>query len=117
MKIVNLTPHTLVIRRSASNLAEPDPTDLVISSSGSARVGTRSEPLGDIDGVPVVRTTYTAVNGLPEPEEGTVYAVSLLVLQALPARTDLVGPATGPNDGAIRSTDGRIYAVRAWQRM
>lgn len=46
---------------------------------------------------------------------------SLLVLQALPHRTDLIGPATGPDDGAIRVSAGegrgQVYAVRKWQTM
>ena len=113
--LINLTPHDIRIRTCSSTVAEPDPSDLVLSSTGSARVGTRSTAMEPRDGVPVIRTEYTAVEGLPEPAEGTTYIVSLLVCQALPMRRDLVGPATGPSDGTIRDAQGRIYAVRALQ--
>jgi len=114
--IINLTPHAIRIRVSASIAAENDPADIVIESGGLARVGTRSTVCGYIDDVPILRTEYTGVTGLPDPVEGTTYVVSLLVLQALPDRKDLVGPATGPNDGVVRTADGRVYAVRAWQK-
>jgi hypothetical protein len=45
-KIVNLTPHQLMIRRA-------DGTEETIESSGIARCATVEEAVGEIDGIPV----------------------------------------------------------------
>ena len=91
----------------------------ILSQLLLARVATKEERVGTINGVPVYRTTYTEVEGLPEPEPGTVYIVSLLVLQALQARrvqrSDVVAPNTSPTpNGAVRDAQGRIVGVRSF---
>jgi hypothetical protein len=59
MKIINLTPHPLVIQRG-----EEQET---IESSGVARCVAQEEVIGEIDGILVVRTTFGEVVGLPNP--------------------------------------------------
>ena len=114
VKLVNLTPHEVVVYDASGNLV------LKVPPSGRvARVATKEERVGTINGVPVYRTTYTEVEGLPEPEPGTVYIVSLLVLQALQARrvqrSDVVAPNTSPTpNGAVRDAQGRIVGVRSF---
>ncbi|RME25645.1 MAG: hypothetical protein D6800_07370, partial [Candidatus Zixiibacteriota bacterium] len=49
------------------------------------------------------------VEGLPDPQDGTVYLVSSMVLSAVRGRRDVVAPDTGPT--AIRDETGRITAV------
>ena len=106
-KLVNLTPHDIVVRKADGDLMVP-PSGLV------ARVTTSQEVVGDIDGVPIVRTIFGEVQGLPDPELDTVYIVSSLVLGALKgSRSDVVSPDTGPT--AIRNEAGQIVAVTRFQ--
>lgn len=87
MKIINLTPHTITIIDDNGNVVGS------YESAGLARVD--SLPLGD-------------VVGLPEPEDGTVYVVSVLVAERLPHRADLRVPG-----GQVRDGDGRIIGCRS----
>lgn len=114
--IKNLTPHPIRVRLSVSTLSEPDPTDLIFPSEGSARVKTSSRVVDECGGVSVISTEYGEVEGLPDPTPGVTYLVSFMVAAAARGRTDLLGPATGPADGVIRDTKGQIFAVRAFQR-
>jgi len=110
--LVNLTPHPIVVRT--------DNGDITFPASGQvARVTCRQELAGYVllDGVqiPIQRTTFGQVEGLPEPQDGVVYIVSGLVMTALAGtRDDVVQPDTSPA-GAIRDADGRIIAVRGFQ--
>jgi len=89
----------------------------VESSGVVVRVETTQEIVGNIDGVPVVRTVFNNVT-LPEPQDGVVYIVSTVVLQALQqmgiCRDDLVAPDTGPQS-AVRDGTGQIVAIRRFQ--
>jgi hypothetical protein len=71
-----------------------------------------------VEGIPVVKTVFGDVAGIPEPQEGTTFVVSTLVLQALKEsgaiRDDLVSPDTG-NESVIRDDDGKIVGVRRFQ--
>jgi len=64
-----------------------------------------------------VSQTYGEIEGLPDPQPGVVYIVSMVVRQAAQAqgRTDVVSPDTSPQ-GAIRDEQGRIIAVRGFVR-
>jgi hypothetical protein len=107
MNIVNLTPHNVVLQ-------DADGVRTVIASSGVARVACTPGALENVEGVPVPvagRATYGAVEGLPDPVEGTIYVVSAMVLGRCKDRDDVVGPGTGPKDGAIRNEDGNVIAV------
>lgn len=108
--IINLTPHPVTLRA-------PDGADHTYPSAGVARVSSTPGTLADI-GLPVPvasATVYGEIAGLPAPVAGTYYIVSALVGAALrssgSARTDVLCPGTGPNDGAIRDDAGRIVAV------
>lgn len=110
MLVINLTPHEIVVRRSGS--------DAVIRPDGRvARVVANCQIVGDALGVPVVRTTWGAIEGLPDPEPGVIYLVSTAVAQAAAAagRDDVLAPDTGP-ESAVRDDAGRIIAVRRLQR-
>ena len=112
MKFVNLTPHRIVVRQPHG--------DLIIDPSGQvARLKTRQvveHPWG-YDMPPLATTTLEGIEGLPEPEEGTIFVVSTLVAQAAAryGRRDVVSPDTGP-ESAIRDESGQIVAVRRLQR-
>jgi len=113
-EFVNLTPHTITVFDSSGKkcLIEIPPSGQV------ARVATMAEEVGalPINGhdVPINRVTYGEVENLPEPQNGTIYIVSVLVLQALKGqRTDVMAPDTGP-DSVVRDENGRIAGVRAF---
>ena len=110
MKIKNLTPHEIKV------VGEDGEVKMVIPPSGQvARVRAEQKVVGEIDGVPVVKTVFGDVEGLPEPREGVVYIVSSLVAQAVREREDVVAPDTSPL-GAVRDADGRIVGVKRFQR-
>jgi len=108
MNLINLTPHSLVFRNAAGE-------EWTIQSSGVARVSSTPGALTQVPGIPIPvaeATVYGAVEGLPPQSDGFGYVVSGLVLSALKGtRSDVFGPGTGPNDGAIRNDKGHIVAV------
>ncbi len=110
MNIVNLTPHSIVLR-------DADGLDHAITASGAvARVSSTPGALENVAGVPVPvagRQTFGEVEGLPAPVEGTLYIVSAMVLgrPECQGRDDVMGPGTGPNDGAVRNDKGHVVAV------
>jgi len=107
MKIVNLTPHDIVVFAADGTELRRYPATGVF-----ARAAARTEIIGELDGVPVARQQFGEVSDLPDPEPGTVYLVSLVVGQALKGqRDDLYGPDTSP-DGAVRDAEGRIAGTR-----
>jgi len=107
--LINLTPHAITLRAA-------DGADTVIPPSGTvARVSSTPGALEAVAGIPVPvagMQTFGGVEGLPEPTPGTLFIVSAMVLAALRgSRPDVVGPGTGPNDGAVRNEKGHIAAV------
>lgn len=112
MKVINLTAHTINVILGEKELAYP--------SEGLARVKTEEKTIGTVEGIPIVKTVYTTVEGLPDMQEDTVYLVSTLVLQALKAngvcRPDCLAPNTGLS-GAIRDDQGRIIGVKGFQTL
>ena len=97
--IVNMTPHSV-------NLGG----HIVAPSGQVARVSTTYEEVGEVvPCLPIYRTVYGAVEGLPEPEDGTVYLVSGMVAAACPDRPDVFAPATG-HPGVIRVA-GQVASV------
>ena len=115
--LVNLTPHAIVVRHAGG--------DLVLPPSGQvARVSSVSAPAGHVEhnvlvdglavlgaSIPCVRLAWGEVEGLPAPDGRSTFVVSALVLGRCGGRDDVVAPATGPTDGAIRDDGGRIIAV------
>ncbi|WCF11484.1 hypothetical protein NDS46_31500 (plasmid) [Paenibacillus thiaminolyticus] len=107
MEFINLTPHDVVIM-------ERNEIIKVIPASGNvARVQTHAKAVGKLDGIEVVKTVWGDIEGLPEPKEGIVYIVSMLVGQAA-KRSDVIGPDTSP-DSAIRNEAGQIVGCRRFQ--
>ena len=108
MNLVNLTPHPIVLLGADGNY------HAIPASGAVARVSSAPGALEAVAGVPVPvagRQTFGAVEGLPAPVEGVIYIVSALVLARCGDRDDVVGPGTGPNDGAIRNEKGHVVAV------
>ena len=107
MRIVNCTGHPVCVRRVDGTIGSYAPSGII------ARVEIEGEDLGLVDGLPVVKARFGRLVGLPEPEEGTFFVVSLLVLALCPGRPDLVAPDTG--DSAYRDKLGRLLAVQQWR--
>jgi hypothetical protein len=107
MNFINLTPHEISLANQAGEIV------LTVPSTGNCRVATTQRIVGDVDGFPINKTTYGAVEGLPEPELDTVYVVSILVAQQVPERSDVVAPDTGAT--CVRE-NGQIKAVRGFVR-
>ena len=75
MKLINLTPHPIILIGD-SMTAE-------IKPSGLARCKVTTEKVGEVNGFPVNKNTYSQVVGLPDPEKDTVYIVSAIVAKAV----------------------------------
>ncbi len=107
VKVVNLTPHDIVIN---DGTAFP-PSGMV------ARVATTQVPDGDVNGIPVMKVSYGDIVDLPSPKSGVVYIVSALVLSASKAagRTDCVAPNSSSPD-TVRNDKGQIVSVPGFVR-
>jgi hypothetical protein len=108
MNIVNLTPHPLNLMPEG-----PDGPTVTIPPSGIvARCAVDRVQVNAIavDGitVPVNRTQFGAVTGLPDPQPDTIYIVSAVVAQAVPKRQDVFIV-----DDTVRDEQGRIIGARA----
>lgn len=121
VKFINLCPHPLRLRVNVSTAASPDATDLVVeprrgpdNKVNPARVPSRPGAAidGGVGGVPAFgRTQYATVEGLPDPEDGVVYLVSVMFAGRVGNRGDVFIPGTGPQDGAVRTAEGHVFAV------
>lgn len=113
MNIINLTPHKVVVIAEDENR---NPYVYEFPPSGTvARVSSTQTEVELIGNIPIVKTEFGEVEGLPDPQPDTIYIVSSLVAQALSGkRNDVVSPDTGPT--AYRDEEGRITAVRRFQR-
>ena len=105
--MINLTPHSIVLRTNEGDIIYP-PSGIV------ARVSALPSEASVVEGIPVPvqpAPVWGEVEGLPEPQEGTLFLVSGLVLSRCVGRRDVFAPATGPKDGVIRCHEGRVAAV------
>jgi len=126
-KVVNLTPHSINfilpynIEIGQDELGTPEyvteERSYSLPPSGTvARCNVDREKkdkiIDEIDGweitIPVTKTRFGEVEGLPEPQEGTIYIVSNLVAQAVPDREDVFFP-----DDIVRDSQGNIIGCRA----
>lgn len=131
-RLINMTPHPIVVRLS-------DGREITFAPTGTIpRVGTVETPAQAIEGVPCVTQKMGDVEGLPEPaytcnscgqiDPQAQWGVSsccqaglrpvFLIVSAMvfgaSDRTDLVAPDTGK--GAVRDGHGRILAVTRFLR-
>jgi hypothetical protein len=108
LNIVNLTPHALNFMPQG-----PDGPVVTIPPSGQVarcavnRVQVDTVTVNGIT-VPVNRTQFGAVTGLPDPQPDTIYIVSAVVAQAVPERQDVFIV-----DDTVRDEQGRIIGARA----
>jgi hypothetical protein len=93
---INLTPHAI-------NL----PACTIEPAGTVARCAEITELAGEFDGVQIIRRRYGQVEGLPDPQDGVIYIVSLLVRMACPERTDLASPGD-----LVRDANGAIVGAK-----
>ena len=85
MSIINLTPHIL-------NIHTPSGVVNVPPSGSVARCAVSSETVGEHEGIPLLRSSMGEVTGLPSPEPGVLYVVSMVVRGAVSERSDIASP-------------------------
>lgn len=110
MKIINLTPHPI------NFLGADNRVILTVPSSGVARASQCRETIGwvELDGMtlPVTRSKFGAVGGLPAEKDDVIYVVSAITAQAVPEREDVFIV-----DDSVRDENGRIIGVRGLAHM
>ena len=98
--LVNLTPHEVVIVL--------DNHEVKIKPEGQVpRVATKSIMIDHFGEIPLYRTTYGEIEGLPPMTKDVKYIVSALVQKAANFREDLVIPAQ-----QIRDEQGRVIGCK-----
>lgn len=120
MNIINLTPHAIrVVAREFGQEWTFEPSGIVARCTVSREVTDylhldwENEYEETEEAViPITRTSFGAVENLPDPVRRTVYLVSSLVAQAVPHRSDVLIP-----DDTIRDEAGRIIGCRALARI
>ena len=114
MRFVNLTPYAIRLRR---DILQPEEdalkTDMVIPPSGKlARIDVEMIWYGrKVNGFPVFETKWGKIQGLPRRRANTIYIVSMICARHT-RRRDVLAPC--PDSSAIRTEDGKIFAVRGF---
>lgn len=84
MKFINLTPHIITEITSGQSFK---PSGII------ARVKSSTEKISSHSGCPIYKSVFGDIEGLPNTKPDTIYIVSALALNAVPAhRTDVVAP-------------------------
>lgn len=100
MDFINLTPHNITLNDNT-----------VIEKSGI--IANIHEDVGEMEGL-IRIDSLSSVEGIPQPENGKIYIVSMPTLLALRAsgdnRQDVVCPITR-GEGVVKDQDGRIFSV------
>jgi hypothetical protein len=111
-KIVNLTPHAIVLVRSKGSLhgaktTYPPSGDVARVATITREVGTLG--YGERGGVALLKQEFGEVQGLPESKSNTLYIVSGLVRAACPDRWDIASPGS-----LVRDEDGRVIGCEGF---
>ncbi len=103
MPFINLTPHDI----------NEVTTGLTIPSKGVARVRSATRIVGIVDNINIYQSVFDGtIENLPDPVPGTIYIVSALALNAVPAyRTDVVAPGN-----LIRNEQGQAIGCQGFRR-
>lgn len=103
MQILNFTPHAVTIKTASATTTLP--------SVGVARADTRTEVVGYIDNLPIVKKTFGNVYGLPESvPDDTILMVSSLTAQAAKAQAHPLADRLYIVNDTVRDENGRIIA-------
>ena len=107
-RLVNLTPHEVVIHHYSDVTTVAPSGSVARVAQETWAVRTAWDAMSSTQCIPIVRSEYGPVEGLPEPVEDTIYIVSSMVRTALPTRTDIASPAI-----LVRDVEGKIIGCKA----
>lgn len=102
VKIINLTPHIVTICREDGTLIQE------FESQGLTRLTQKTIIIGEVNGIPITKTEFGEVEGLPKQKEGIMYIVSRLILTACTDRSDLLVP-----NELVRDDKGNIIGCKS----
>lgn len=103
VKIINKVPHPVYVLGENNEVVKK-----FSKSNGMIRLRQHTAVYGELNGLPISRTTFGSPEGLPEFKEGVYYIVSHLVKTELPNRTDLLVPAQ-----IVRDEEGTIIGCKS----
>ena len=104
IKLVNCTPHDVNLITKNGNITFPRSGIIPRLTESQQKVNSVTVNGIEID---IMEKSFNEVEGLPEPQENTIFIVSALVAGAVKNRDDLVVP----ND-TIRDGEGRIVGCK-----
>lgn len=103
--IKNMTPHNICVVDDNNEVV------VALDSEGIARVSSESKVVDTLNGVPITKTVFGEVTGLPPETEGTYYIVSRMVASAASERRDLLVPGL-----QVRDEQGRVVGCKSLDR-
>lgn len=121
MRLVNLTPHPVRVYRANTPDQVGDLDEgvvMVLEPSGTVArlsesvIGEETAILGEGVEIPVTAVSYAEVKGLPAPQQGTAYVVSLVTALAATERDDLLVPYE-----QVRGPKGAVVGCRRLGRV
>lgn len=115
MKIINLTPHDIVLTNGLVSITFPPSGNVARIESGFEK-STVVYEVGDGIQIklPVSYNSEAKIANLPKPTEGIYYIVSNYVAQ-LARRGDLLAPNTSANS-AERDENGMVVSIKEFQQ-
>lgn len=108
MTIINLNKHSVSGLFNGSVVTFP-----ACEQGKECKVAVTSKEVERIPGFKCVETTYGEVQNVPDPQEGVVYIVNMIVLDRMPNRKDLIAPDSGPS--AVRNEKNQVLHVVQWK--
>lgn len=109
IKIINCTPHDVNLITENGNITFPKSGIIPRLTESQQKINSVAVNGIEID---IMEKSFLEPEGLPEPQEGTIFIVSALVAGAVKGRDDLVVP----ND-TVRDEEGRIIGCRSLARI
>jgi len=103
-RVVNLTEHVVYVYQNGRVFLEIPPSGQV------AKCKVEEVEVERLSNVPIVKSQYGEVEGLPEPRKDVLYIVSFPVANAKKDRKDLIVPTR-----LVRDKEGNIIGCRAFQ--
>ena len=104
IKIINCTPHDVNLVTTNGSITFPRSGIIPRLTEQQKKINSINSNGIEID---IMQKSFSEVEGLPEPKEGTIFIVSALVAGAVKNRDDLVIP----ND-TIRNEKGNIIGCK-----
>ena len=120
MNFVNLTPHTVRLNRGTEFPPSGQIARVKVKHHLDAWISDGPDGVVELDdnftldAIRIYRPVFGQVEGLPQPEKGTIFIVSGKVAEACRDREDVVCPATG-HDETIR-LKGQVWSVPGFSR-